>query len=626
MKTRLISTITILFFGLSLTGCSKSKEKQKRFQIPPPAFISKRSHVNFSDFIGSEQCGECHQGIYTDWENSTHGNAGGDPDEVTMIAPFNGSPIFFRDVTVYPEKDDYHYQFRIIHNKSMKEQTITVEAVVGGGFMTGGGTQTYFGKYEDGTYKFLPFDYSQAEKSWFVQVKGSEVWVKPTKHISLNQLYNWPPHRVLGEMDEISNCQNCHGSQIIGKKVGKNYKTQFTTLAINCESCHGPAKKHVSIMSDIVKGKLKPPTTIGINSLTGLSTTESLNLCFQCHAVKTPLKNGYLPGENLQEYYSLRLAMLGNQNPYGVDGRIKTFGYQQNHLFSDCFINGAMTCTSCHNPHSQGYQDINRQKLVDRFDDRQCTACHSSKANNVSAHTFHQEQSVGSNCVSCHMPFRQQAGIGHEIKFTRSDHTIAIPRPLYDLSQGFESACLQCHSDQTEDALQKNVNEWWGDGKGMNPVIANRLMINNETTMMNASSLLLQPELNHSMGQYANVSYFIKRYLTPGMVSLDRGIKDKLIAYAKQDEDIDLKALAMAGLHYSQYQNPEIQLFLTEQLEKMDEIEESVRHRWGLILDYFGTVFYLIGDRPRAIECYELAKEVLPNDHQIAENLLKAKT
>ena len=48
----------------------------------------------------------------------------------------------------------------------MKEQTITVEAVVGGGFMTGGGTQTYFGKYEDGTYKFLPFDYSQAEKSW----------------------------------------------------------------------------------------------------------------------------------------------------------------------------------------------------------------------------------------------------------------------------------------------------------------------------------------------------------------------------------------------------------------------------------------------------------------------------
>jgi alkaline phosphatase len=97
------------------------------------------------------------------------------------------------------------------------------------------------------------------------------------------------------------------------------------------------------------------------------------------------------------------------------------------------------------------------------------------------------------------MPFRQHAGIGHEIKFTRSDHTIAIPRPLYDRSQGFESACLQCHSDQTEDALQKNVNEWWGDGKGMNPVIANRLMINNETTMMNASSLLLQPELNHSM-------------------------------------------------------------------------------------------------------------------------------
>ena len=65
---------------------------------------------------------------------------------------------------------------------------------------------------------------------------------------------------------------------------------------------------------------------------------------------------------------------------------------------------------------------------------------------------------------------------------------------------------------------------------------------------------------------------------------------------------------------------------LIEQLEKMGTTEEGIRLRWGMILDYFGTVFYLVGDRPRAIECYELAKQVLPNDKKIAENIVRAKS
>ena len=65
---------------------------------------------------------------------------------------------------------------------------------------------------------------------------------------------------------------------------------------------------------------------------------------------------------------------------------------------------------------------------------------------------------------------------------------------------------------------------------------------------------------------------------------------------------------------------------LIEQLEKMGATEEAIRLRWGMILDYFGTVFYLVGDRPRAIECYELAKQVLPNDKKIAENIVRAKS
>jgi hypothetical protein len=34
----------------------------------------------------------------------------------------------------------------------------------------------------------------------------------------------------------------------------------------------------------------------------------------------------------------------------------------------------------------------------------------------------------------------------------------------------------------------------------------------------------------------------------------------------------------------------------------------------------------MIGDRPRAIECYELASQILPNDQKIKENLDRAKS
>lgn len=611
-----------LWFYLTIFGCGQKNQSTAALKLPP--FSVQEASVSFSDFIGSKPCQSCHPDIYDQWASSTHAKAGGLPTKERIIAPFDGKPIRFSDGTVYPEIKNGIYQFRIV-DQNRKEQVVQVEAVVGGGFMYGGGTQTFFGKYSDGSYRFLPFDYSRHESSWFVQLADDEKWVKVNTDITLENLYNWPPHRVLGEIEDVSNCQQCHGSQIVGEKVGEQFDIQFVSLAVNCESCHGPAKMHVNTMSNIVAGILNKNTQLGMASLSGISKEESLNTCFQCHAVKTPIMPGYLPGENLESFYSLKMALLGNENPYSLDGRIQTFGYQQNHVFSDCFLSGAMTCTSCHNPHSQDYQDINRVALASRFDDKQCTSCHMAKLDDITTHTFHEPASEGSACISCHMPFRQHPAIGNEIQFARSDHTIAIPRPAYDASRGFESACQQCHMDRTVDFLQKKVDEWYGPLKPLHPAIANRLKVNANTFGDEAKTLLLRPELNHPMGQFSNLTYFIKRYLTPGMDNLDSDIIDKMMAYAAYD-DLDIKALALAGLHYSQYQNPNVQKFIANAMKDMGDDEESIRRRWGLILDYFGTVYYLSGDRPRAIICYELASTVLPNDKTISANLRRAKS
>ena len=610
----------VIVSSLFIAGCSKNSSDSTF-----PTLKYNETKISFADFIGSDQCQVCHADIYEQWKGSSHALAGGPATANNIIAPFNGQPIVLDDVVVYPEQVGSAYRFRMVTPTGDIKQTIDVEFVVGKGLMYGGGTQTFFGKYEDGTYRFLPFDYSKHEDSWFVQLKSDEKWVKIRKDIKLDDLYNWPPHRTLGEINDISNCQQCHGSQIIAKKVNDVYDVKFTSLSINCESCHGPAKEHATIMSGIVNNVLNNDQGIGIQTAVGLSTDESLNMCFQCHAVKTPIRDDYLPGENLQEFYSLKLPLLGNENPFGLNGRIKTFGYSLNHLYSDCYLNGAMDCTSCHNPHSNSYQDIAGNALIGRFDDNQCLSCHMAKSNDITAHTYHKPESEGSSCVACHMPARQHLAIGTEIQYKRTDHTVAIPRPSFDAAQGLESACKQCHVDISEEDLQLTINDWYGPIKPLHPVIANRMKVNERTTGGDAAKVLLQPQHEHPMGQFANLTYFIKRYLSPGMTYLDLQIIEKLKDYT-ENEDIDIKALAYAGLHYSQYNNPQVKRFLTDEIKKLGQNEESVRRRWGLILDYFGSVFYLSGDKAKAIECYELASEVLPDDPTIINNLSKARS
>ena len=610
----------VIVSSLFIAGCSKNSSDSTF-----PRLKYNETKISFADFIGSDQCQVCHADIYEQWKGSSHALAGGPATANNIIAPFNGQPIVLDDVVVYPEQVGSAYRFRMVTPTGDIKQTIDVEFVVGKGLMYGGGTQTFFGKYEDGTYRFLPFDYSKHEDSWFVQLKSDEKWVKIRKDIKLDDLYNWPPHRTLGEINDISNCQQCHGSQIIAKKVNDVYDVKFTSLSINCESCHGPAKEHATIMSGIVNNVLNNDQGIGIQTAVGLSTDESLNMCFQCHAVKTPIRDDYLPGENLQEFYSLKLPLLGNENPFGLNGRIKTFGYSLNHLYSECYLNGAMDCTSRHNPHSNSYQDIAGNALIGRFDDNQCLSCHMAKSNDITAHTYHKPESEGSSCVACHMPARQHLAIGTEIQYKRTDHTVAIPRPSFDAAQGLESACKQCHVDISEEDLQLTINDWYGPIKPLHPVIANRMKENERTTGGDAAKVLLQPQHEHPMGQFANLTYFIKRYLSPGMTYLDLQIIEKLKDYT-ENEDIDIKALAYAGLHYSQYNNPQVKRFLTDEIKKLGQNEESVRRRWGLILDYFGSVFYLSGDKAKAIECYELASEVLPDDPTIINNLSKARS
>jgi Flp pilus assembly protein TadD len=349
---------------------------------------------------------------------------------------------------------------------------------------------------------------------------------------------------------------------------------------------------------------------IGMEHLGTLAKDQSLGICFQCHATKTVLREDpYLQGDRFEDFFSLLLPLF-SEEPFTVDGRVRSFDYQSNHLFSDCYLNGSMTCVDCHDPHSQGYRDVFGRALVGKFDNRQCTSCHASKAVGTD-HSHHKADSPGNQCTSCHMPFLQHRGVGQHFQFARSDHTIPIPRPTFDQQLGIENACQKCHGDKDLGWQEAAIREWYGDIKPYHPLIAGLIRSLDVPDPDFTRDLLLAPESNHPMAQMRGLGTFIRRFVRPGKSVSDPEVVKKLQAFA-QHEHLDLKALALMALHVGYSDRPEIRDFLDRQRTNLGTNESAIKARWAISADDLGSALAINNDLPSAIACLHKSLEIQP--------------
>ncbi|MBI3981998.1 MAG: tetratricopeptide repeat protein [Gemmatimonadetes bacterium] len=590
----------------------------RRIELPRPLVPAGEVPVSLEDFAGAETCRDCHNDQYASWSRSTHGRAGGPPRRDVVIAPFDGRPLRFKDATVTPSvtaRGDYVFT---VAQPGRPNVAYRVAGVIGGGHMVGGGTQGFVTEYPDGTVRFLPFDFIRREGVWFCNTVGRTAagWVPITPDLPIGACSDWAPSRVLGSDPRFSTCQECHASQVAFRLdvEAKRYQTSFATLQINCESCHGPAKRHVELA---LSGAFTGSADIGLPSLARLSKDQSLDVCFSCHAVKDQLRSGYLPGRSLQAHYSLGLPSLGDR-PLFPDGRVRTFAYQETHRFSDCYLNGSMTCVDCHDPHTQGYRDPWGTPLHGRFDDGQCTGCHASKAAGIERHTKHAVGSPGSVCVACHMPYLQHPELGNRLRYARSDHTIGIPRPALDTALGITGACAQCHRDRSTAQLEAAAREWWGDIKPLPPLVAALMEPAAALSPRERMLKLLRPDLRHLAAQELALAELLERHLEPDMVRLDREVVGRLRRLAESDGR-DVRALALAALHLAQGERPGVRRFLARELVHAGPEEPLLRDRWRVALGYLGDLYRDAGQTRRALATYGKALEIAPEDPAILQ-------
>ena len=570
------------------------------------------------EFVGTQVCAGCHQAEAETWRSSTHARAGGSPGSVDVIAPFNGTPIRFADAEVIPNSSGGRVTFTV-RQEGAEDRVLSVDGVVGGGHMEGGGTQGFLTRAADGTWRFLPFDFSRQAATWFCNTigKGARGWVPISPALAITDCSDWPPTRVMGDEPRFNNCQSCHGSQVTVRldTTARAYQTRMQSLGINCESCHGPGGPHLESLRDpaaVARGD------VGMATLATYSKDKSLGTCWQCHALKDQLRPGYATGANLADHYSIQLPQLGEQ-PHFADGRTRTFAYQEGHLSSECYRFGGMTCTSCHDPHSQSYRDVTGAPLPGRFDDRQCTSCHASKADSATKHTRHAEGSPGSRCTACHMPYLQQPELGTAIPYARSDHTIPVPRPLSDSALGIVNACQGCHRDRTAAALDTAVRSWYGEPKPLAEAVDALNRARAGLPRGAAARLILRDSEQHTQALFAGMAWFAETHLTRDMVELERDVIRRLERLARHPDD-DIAAMALASLHLARGTEPHTRRFLIASLDSLAERESRVRSRWGLVMGFLADRARSVGDASGATELYRRALEVDPAQPRVLLN------
>jgi predicted CXXCH cytochrome family protein len=243
--------------------------------------------------------------------------------------------------------------------------------------------------------------------------------------------YDRPDHQ--GFLRAVTyDCMFCHNAypEIPAANAAPRSTPVFSSVAegIDCQRCHGDGVKHVALAGK--PGNRLADIRNAIVNPSKLTPERQMEVCLQCHLETTssPLPASivryerhpfsYQPGEPLGDF------MLHFDQGNGSADRFEITGSAYRLRQSQCFLksNGALSCTTCHNPH-----DVRRgEEATERYT-AVCRQCHGASLNELVSRGKH---TGAADCTGCHMPKRRTDDVVHAVM---TDHYIQRFKPAGDL-------------------------------------------------------------------------------------------------------------------------------------------------------------------------------------------------
>jgi len=210
--------------------------------------------------------------------------------------------------------------------------------------------------------------------------------------------------------DGADTCLQCHDEDSeypvldIFKTAHGNQATHqgpFSTGALQCETCHGPAGKHSK--KRIRKGKQREPM-IAFNTKDAVPVADKNQICLSCHQ-RSELNHWQGSIHQLNETACVDCHQIHTtKDPMSVkSAQIEQCG--QCHTSQKLALHrasthplreGQMGCSDCHKPHDSDSESL---LIGDTVNDT-CYSCHAEKRGPF----LWEHEPVTDSCINCHMP------------------------------------------------------------------------------------------------------------------------------------------------------------------------------------------------------------------------------